>query len=77
MILVHGDTTTTFGGALAAFYQRIKVGHVEAGLRTFDKYFPFPEEMNRKLTASIADLNFAPTKGSRITFLERVLKKKV
>ena len=52
MILVHGDTTTTFAGALAAFYQQIKVGHVEAGLRTFDKYFPFPEEMNRKLTGA-------------------------
>ncbi|MDU4133685.1 MAG: UDP-N-acetylglucosamine 2-epimerase (non-hydrolyzing), partial [Clostridium perfringens] len=50
MILVHGDTTTTFAGGLAAFYQQIRVGHVEAGLRTFDKYFPFPEEMNRKLT---------------------------
>lgn len=64
MILVHGDTTTTFAGALAAFYQQIKVGHVEAGLRTFDKYFPFPEEMNRKLAGSLADLHFAPTKGS-------------
>ncbi len=65
MILVHGDTTTTFSGALAAFYQQIKVGHVEAGLRTFDKYFPFPEEMNRKLTGALADLHFAPTKGSK------------
>ncbi len=54
MILVHGDTTTTFAGALAAFYQQIKVGHVEAGLRTFDKYFPFPEEMNRKLNWRIS-----------------------
>jgi UDP-N-acetylglucosamine 2-epimerase (non-hydrolysing) len=69
MILVHGDTTTTFGGALAAFYQQIKVGHVEAGLRTFDKYFPFPEEMNRKLTGSLADLHFAPTKGSKDNLL--------
>ncbi len=69
MILVHGDTTTTFGGALAAFYQQIKVGHVEAGLRTFDKYFPFPEEMNRKLTGSLADLHFAPTKGSKENLL--------
>jgi UDP-N-acetylglucosamine 2-epimerase (non-hydrolysing) len=65
MILVHGDTTTTFGGALAAFYKQIKVGHVEAGLRTFDKYFPFPEEMNRKLTGAISDLNFAPTESSK------------
>jgi UDP-N-acetylglucosamine 2-epimerase (non-hydrolysing) len=69
MILVHGDTTTTFAGALAAFYQQIKVGHVEAGLRTFDKYFPFPEEMNRKLTGSLADLHFAPTKGSKDNLL--------
>ena len=69
MILVHGDTTTTFAGALAAFYQQIKVGHVEAGLRTFDKYFPFPEEMNRKLTGSLADLHFAPTKGSKNNLL--------
>ena len=65
MILVHGDTTTTFAGGLAAFYQQIKVGHVEAGLRTFNKYFPFPEEMNRKLTGSLADLHFAPTIGSK------------
>ena len=69
MILVHGDTTTTFAGALAAFYQQINVGHVEAGLRTFDKYFPFPEEMNRKLTGSLADLHFAPTKGSKNNLL--------
>lgn len=69
MILVHGDTTTTFAGALAAFYQQIKVGHVEAGLRTFDKYFPFPEEMNRKLTGSLADLHFAPTNGSKNNLL--------
>jgi UDP-N-acetylglucosamine 2-epimerase (non-hydrolysing) len=69
MILVHGDTTTTFAGALAAFYQQIKVGHVEAGLRTFDKYFPFPEEMNRKLSGALADLHFAPTKGSKKNLL--------
>ena len=69
MILVHGDTTTTFAGALAAFYQQISVGHVEAGLRTFNKYFPFPEEMNRKLTGSLADLHFAPTKGSKENLL--------
>jgi UDP-N-acetylglucosamine 2-epimerase (non-hydrolysing) len=65
IILVHGDTTTTFAGALAAYYKQIRVGHVEAGLRTFDKYFPFPEEMNRKLTGAIADLHFAPTEGSK------------
>ncbi|WP_139905689.1 non-hydrolyzing UDP-N-acetylglucosamine 2-epimerase [Clostridium thermarum] len=69
MILVHGDTTTTFAGALAAYYKQIKVGHVEAGLRTFDKYFPFPEEMNRKLCGALADLHFAPTKGSKANLL--------
>ncbi len=61
IVLVHGDTTTTFAGSLAAFYNKVKVGHVEAGLRTFDKYFPYPEEMNRCLTSRIADLHFAPT----------------
>lgn len=61
MVLVHGDTSTTFVASLAAFYAKIPVGHVEAGLRTFDKYSPFPEEMNRKLTGCIADLHFAPT----------------
>ncbi|WP_297435293.1 non-hydrolyzing UDP-N-acetylglucosamine 2-epimerase [uncultured Clostridium sp.] len=69
MILVHGDTTTTFSSGLAAFYQQIRVGHVEAGLRTFDKYFPFPEEMNRKLTGALADLHFAPTQGSKNNLL--------
>ncbi|MDR1159766.1 MAG: UDP-N-acetylglucosamine 2-epimerase (non-hydrolyzing) [Syntrophomonadaceae bacterium] len=61
LLLVHGDTTTTFAAALAAFYLHIPVGHVEAGLRTRNKYSPFPEEMNRTLTGSIADLHFAPT----------------
>ena len=61
LVLVHGDTSTTFAGALAAFYHQIKVGHVEAGLRTWDKYSPFPEEMNRKLVGDIADLHFCPT----------------
>jgi UDP-N-acetylglucosamine 2-epimerase (non-hydrolysing) len=69
IILVHGDTTTTFAGALAAFYKQIKVGHVEAGLRTFDKYFPFPEEMNRKLTGAVADFHFAPTISSKNNLL--------
>lgn len=69
MILVHGDTTTTFSSGLAAFYQQIRVGHVEAGLRTFDKYFPFPEEMNRKLTGALADLHFSPTPGSKNNLL--------
>ncbi|WP_446898302.1 non-hydrolyzing UDP-N-acetylglucosamine 2-epimerase [Clostridium sp. LBM24168] len=70
LVLVHGDTTTTFAGALAAFYRKIKVGHVEAGLRTYNKYFPFPEEMNRKLTGAIADLHFAPTPKSRDNLLK-------
>lgn len=74
MILVHGDTTTTFAGALAAFYKQISIGHVEAGLRTFDKYFPFPEEMNRKLTGSLADLHFAPTNGSKSNLLKEAVK---
>ncbi|MGG7059916.1 non-hydrolyzing UDP-N-acetylglucosamine 2-epimerase [Clostridium nigeriense] len=76
MILVHGDTTTTFSGALAAFYQQIKVGHVEAGLRTFDKYFPFPEEMNRKLTGALADLHFSPTKSSKANLLREGINEK-
>ena len=61
MILVHGDTTTTFVGSLAAFYHQIPVGHVEAGLRTHQKYSPFPEELNRVMVSNIAELNFAPT----------------
>ena len=74
IILVHGDTTTTFAGALAAFYKKIKVGHVEAGLRTFDKFFPYPEEMNRKLTASLADLHFAPTITAKNNLLREGIK---
>ena len=65
LVLVHGDTTTAMAAALAAFYQQIKVGHVEAGLRTFDKYSPFPEEMNRQIIDRIADYLFAPTNISR------------
>lgn len=61
MILVHGDTTTTFAGSLAAFYNEVAIGHVEAGLRTWQKYSPFPEEMNRQMTGTLADLHFAPT----------------
>jgi UDP-N-acetylglucosamine 2-epimerase len=64
IVLVHGDTTTTFAASLAAFYAKVKVGHVEAGLRTYDKYSPYPEEMNRKLTGAIADLHFAPTQAN-------------
>ena len=65
LVLVHGDTSTTFAGALAAFYQKIPVGHVEAGLRTYDKWSPFPEEMNRKMVGAIADLHFCPTAANR------------
>ncbi|MBR6677143.1 MAG: UDP-N-acetylglucosamine 2-epimerase (non-hydrolyzing) [Oscillospiraceae bacterium] len=65
LILVHGDTTTTFAGALSAFYHKVRVGHVEAGLRTYDKYSPYPEEMNRKLVTAIADLYFCPTVNNR------------
>ncbi|MDI3311980.1 MAG: UDP-N-acetylglucosamine 2-epimerase (non-hydrolyzing), partial [Thermoanaerobacterium sp.] len=70
LILVHGDTTTTFVSALSAFYKKIKIGHVEAGLRSFDKWFPYPEEINRKLTGVLADLHFAPT----ITAKENLIK---
>ena len=69
IVLVHGDTTTTFAASLAAFYKQISVGHVEAGLRTNNKYFPFPEEMNRKLTGAIADLHFAPTQMAKDNLL--------
>ena len=65
IILVHGDTSTTFAGALSAFYHQVPIGHVEAGLRTYDKYSPFPEEMNRKLVSSLADLHFCPTANNR------------
>lgn len=68
-ILVHGDTTTTFAAALAGYYEKIPVGHVEAGLRTGDVYAPWPEEMNRSLTGRIADLHFAPTAGARENLL--------
>lgn len=73
IVLVHGDTTTTFAGALAAFYHQITVGHVEAGLRTHNKNSPFPEEMNRKLAGSLTDLHFAPT----ITAQENLLTEAV
>ena len=69
MVLVHGDTSTCFISSLAAFYKKIPIGHVEAGLRTFDKYSPFPEEMNRKLTGALADLHFAPTSSNRTNLL--------
>ncbi len=69
LVLVHGDTTTTFAAALAAFYQRIPVGHVEAGLRTRNKYSPYPEEMNRTLAGRLAELHFAPTDTARENLL--------
>jgi len=69
IVLVHGDTLTTFAGSLAAFYNQVPVGHVEAGLRTQNKYLPFPEEMNRKLTGAIADVHFAPTRASKANLL--------
>lgn len=74
IILVHGDTTTTFVGALAAFYMQIPVGHVEAGLRTGNKFSPYPEEMNRKLTASLADYNFSPTTTAKANLLRENVK---
>lgn len=73
LVLVHGDTTTTFAGSLAAFYSGIKLGHVEAGLRTYDKLQPFPEEMNRRLTGAMADLHFSPTKLAK----EHLLKENI
>jgi len=75
IVLVHGDTTTTFAGALAAFYHQITVGHVEAGLRTHNKNSPFPEEMNRKLTGSMADLHFAPTISAQENLLTEAVAK--
>ncbi|MED3835012.1 non-hydrolyzing UDP-N-acetylglucosamine 2-epimerase [Peribacillus frigoritolerans] len=70
IVLVHGDTTTTFIAGLAAFYNQIVIGHVEAGLRTWNKYSPYPEEMNRQLTGVLADLHFAPTKKSAENLLQ-------
>ncbi len=70
IILVHGDTSTSFVAALAGFYNQVKVGHVEAGLRTYDKYSPFPEEMNRQLTGRIADMNFSPTAQNKANLLK-------
>lgn len=69
IVLAHGDTTTTFAASLAAYYNQVAVGHVEAGLRTWNKYSPYPEEMNRQLTGVMADLHFAPTTQSRDNLL--------
>jgi UDP-N-acetylglucosamine 2-epimerase (non-hydrolysing) len=74
IVLVHGDTTTTFVASLAAFYNQISVGHVEAGLRTWNKYSPFPEEMNRQMTGVMADLHFAPTEKSSQNLLNESKK---
>lgn len=70
IVLVHGDTTTTFAASVSAYYNQVKVGHVEAGLRTWDKYSPFPEEMNRQVTDVLADLFFAPTDQSEANLLK-------
>ncbi len=70
IVLVHGDTTTTFVASLAAYYCKKPVGHVEAGLRTYNKYFPYPEEMNRRLTTCIAELHFSPTESNRSNLLK-------
>ncbi len=78
LVLVHGDTSTTFVGSLAAFYNQISIGHVEAGLRTFDKYSPFPEEVNRRLTGVMADMHFAPTTRNEVNLLnENVAKENI
>ena len=75
LILVHGDTTTTFSGALAAFYNKVAIGHVEAGLRTNNKYSPYPEEMNRQMVDCLADMYFAPTELSKQNLLKENIKK--
>ncbi len=77
LIFVQGDTTTAFVGALAGFYKKIKVAHIEAGLRSFDKYSPYPEEINRKLVGVIADYHFAPTKKSMDNLLEENIENNV
>lgn len=77
IILVHGDTTTSFAAALAAFYCKVPVGHVEAGLRTYDKYSPFPEEMNRTLTGDIAELHFSPTEQNKENLLKENISRNI
>lgn len=76
IVLVHGDTTTTFAGALAAFYNQVAIGHVEAGLRTYDKYSPFPEEMNRQMVDCMTDMYFAPTEVSKANLLKENIEEK-
>ena len=75
IVLVHGDTTTTFAGALAAFYNQVTIGHVEAGLRTYNKYSPYPEEINRQMVGTMCDLHFAPTEKSANNLLSEGKKK--
>ena len=75
MILVHGDTSTAFAGALAAFYHQVAVGHVEAGLQTYDKYSPFPEEMNWEMISAIADLHFCPTVNNKTNLLKEGIER--
>lgn len=70
IVLVHGDTTTTFAGALAAFYNQVDIGHVEAGLRTWNKYSPYPEEMNRQMVGVMADMHFTPTENSKNSLIK-------
>ena len=77
MVLVHGDTTTTFAGALAAFYNGTTIGHLEAGLRTYNKFSPYPEEMNRQMVSVLADMHFAPTEESRQNLLREAKKKNI
>lgn len=74
LVLVHGDTSTTFVASLVAFYHHVQVGHVEAGLRTHDKYFPFPEEMNRRLAGCLADIHFAPVENHKRNLLAEGVK---
>lgn len=77
IVLVHGDTTTTFAGALAAFYNGTTIGHLEAGLRTYNKFSPYPEEMNRQMVSVLADMHFAPTEESRQNLLREAKKKNI
>jgi len=76
LVIVQGDTTTTFIGALVAFHERIAVGHVEAGLRTYDKYQPFPEEINRRLTSQLTDIHFAPTQRAKENIIKEGIDKR-
>ena len=77
IVLVHGDTSTTFAGALAAFYNKVPVGHVEAGLRTYDKYSPYPEEINRVLTGNIVEIHFAPTIRNKENLIKENIKEDI